>query len=158
MAFEFTPAIVAGLLAGIVMEMPLFLAKAAGIRVKQNIFRTWGKMLGLGEGAARYVAGFAFHEALSAAVALVYAVAFDRLGVGGNVWLWGLVGGFVHWTLAGPVVKVLPSVDPDTGEVGRQGLAYRHYGALDVVMSLGGHLTFGLAFALLYAALHPGGR
>jgi hypothetical protein len=157
MDFELVPAIIAGLIAGIFMETPLFLVKAIGVPVKQNIFRTWGKMLGFGEGAGRYVAGFAFHEALSAAIALGYALAFDMLGIDGSLWLWGLIGGLVHWTLAGPVVKVIPSVDPDTGEVGRQGFAYRHYGALDVVMSLGGHLTFGLSFAILYGLLRSNG-
>jgi hypothetical protein len=49
---------------------------------------------------------------------------------------------------------VLPSVGPDAGAVGRQGLAYRHNGVADVLMSLGWQLTFGVAFALLYGALH----
>jgi hypothetical protein len=116
------PAVVAGLIAGVVMEGPVYLQKALGLPVKQNVFRTWGNLLGL-RGTGGYAAGVLFHEGLAAVIAIGYAVFFRVIGVDGSLWLWGLVGALVHYTLAGPVVKVLPSLDPDTGEVGRQGFA-----------------------------------
>ncbi len=154
--FEFGPAILAGLIAGVIMEGPVYLQKAVGLPVKQNIFRTWGNMFGQ-RGAAGYGIGIAFHELLAAAIALGYALFFDLLGVDGNLWLWGLVGALVHYTLAGPVVKFIPSIDPDTGEVGEQGFAYRNYGALDVLTSFVGHMGFGLSVGILYGYLHSGG-
>jgi hypothetical protein len=63
----------------------------------------------------------------------------------------------IHYTLAGPVVKLLPSIDPETGEVGKQGFAYRNYGALDVATSFVGHMSLGLFTAVFYALLHPNG-
>jgi hypothetical protein len=153
---EILPAVLAGLIAGAVMEGPVYLQKAAGLPVKQNIFRTWGNLFGL-RGASGYLVGILFHQVLAAAVAVLYAVFFRLIGVEGDLWLWGLVGALVHYTLAGPVVKILPSVDPDTGEVGKQGFAYRHYGALDVATSFVGHLSFGLLTGIFYGLFHSGG-
>ncbi len=135
---------------------PVYLRKALGLPVKQNIFRTWGRLFGL-TGGAGYVVGALFHEALAAAIAVLYALGFDLLGIEGNLLLWGLVGALVHYTLAGPVVAVLPSVDPETNEVGRQGFAYKDYGKLDVATSFVGHMTFGILTAVLYGLLHSGG-
>ncbi len=43
---EVAPTIVAGLIAGAVMEGPVYLQKALRLPVKQNIFRTWGLLFG----------------------------------------------------------------------------------------------------------------
>jgi hypothetical protein len=56
-------AVLAGLIAGAVMEGPVYLQKALGLPVKQNIFRTWGNLLGL-RGTGGYAAGLLFHEGL----------------------------------------------------------------------------------------------
>ncbi len=149
-------AIVAGLIAGAIMEGPVYLQKAMGLPVKQNIFRTWGNMFGL-QGGSGYVTGFIFHEVLAAGIAVLYAVFFKLIGVEGSLLLWGLVGALIHYAMAGPVVKLLPSVDPETGAVGEQGFAYRKYGALDVATSFIGHVSFGMLTAVFYALLHPNG-
>jgi hypothetical protein len=153
---EVGPAILAGLIAGAIMEGPVYLQKALGLPVKQNIFRTWGNLFGQ-RGTAGYVIGFLFHEFLAAVIAIGYAVFFRLIGVEGDLWLWGLIGGLIHWTLAGPVVKLIPSIDPDTGEVGQQGFAYKNYGGLDVATSLVGHLSFGALTGILYGYFHSGG-
>jgi hypothetical protein len=153
---EVGPAILAGLLAGAIMEGPVYLQKAMGLPVKQNIFRTWGNLFGQ-RGTAGYVVGIVFHELLAAVIAIGYAVFFRLIGVEGDLWLWGLVGALVHYTLAGPVVKLLPSIDPDTGEVGRQGFAYKNYGGLDVATSFVGHMAFGVLTGIFYGYFHSGG-
>ncbi|MDP9445150.1 MAG: hypothetical protein M3P83_12690 [Actinomycetota bacterium] len=153
---EIWPAVLAGLIAGAIMEGPVYLQKALGLPVKQNIFRTWGNMFGL-RGPGGYLVGMVFHELLAAVIAIGYAVFFRLIGVDGSLWLWGLIGALVHYTLAGPVVKVIPSIDPDTGEVRKQGFAYRNYGALDVGTSFVGHLAFGLLTGIFYGLFHSGG-
>lgn len=149
-------AILAGLIAGLIMEGPVYLQKAVGLPVKQNIFRTWGNMFGL-NGTGGYVTGLLFHEVLAAGIAVLYALFFRAIGVEGDLLLWGLVGALIHYAMAGPVVKFLPSIDPQTGVVGQQGFAYRDYGALDVATSFIGHMSFGVLTALFYALLHPSG-
>ncbi len=156
MQFELAPAIVAGLLAGLVMEGPVYMQKGLGLPVKQNIFRTWGRMMKL-TGGPGYAAGFLFHEALAAAIALIYALGFQILGADDRLWLWGVLGALIHYALAGPVVAMLPSLDPETEVVGAQGFAYRHYGALDVATSFVGHMAFGVLTAIFYALLHSMG-
>lgn len=44
-SFELLPAVLAGLIAGTIMEGPVYAQKALGLPVKQNIFRTWGQNL-----------------------------------------------------------------------------------------------------------------
>lgn len=155
--FEFIPALIAGLVAGAIMEGPVYLQKAVGLPVKQNIFRTWGQNLLRVPGAAGYLAGFAFHQAIAVFAALLYAAFFDLVGVDGNLWLWGLLGALIHLAIAGPVVAIIPSTDPATGLVGGQGLAYKNYGGLDVATSVVGHLAFGLTTAIVYGLLHSRG-
>ncbi len=147
----------AGLIAGAIMEGPVYMQKAIGLSVKQNIFRTWGnKLLGI-SGGSGYVAGFLFHEGIAVFAALLYALFFQAIGAEGSLWLWGLVGGLVHYLIAGPVVAKIPSLDPDTGVVGAQGFAYKNYGALDVATSFMGHLVFGAGTGIFYGLLHSSG-
>jgi hypothetical protein len=153
---EVGAAVLAGLIAGAIMEGPVYLQKALGLPVKQNIFRTWGILFGQ-RGAAGYVIGFLFHQAIAAVAAILYAVFFNLIGVEGDLWLYGLIGGLIHWTLAGPIVAVIPSLNPDTGNLREQGFAYKNYGALDVITSLVGHLSFGAITGILYGYFHSGG-
>ncbi len=154
MDFQLLPAIIAGLVAGTLMEGPVYAQKALGLPVKQNIFRTWGQNLLGVPGGPGYFAGFLFHEVLSVLIAILYALFFMLVGVQDNLWLWGLLGGLLHYAAAGPVVAIIPSKDPETGEIGKQGFAYKNYGALDVATSFVGHLSFGLLTGLLYGLLH----
>ncbi len=157
MEFELGPAVLAGLIAGAIMEGPVYLQKAMGLPVKQNIFRTWGQnLLGI-PGGGGYVAGFLFHQGIAVVAAVLYALFFNLVGADGNLWLWGLIGGLVHYLIAGPVVAAIPSLDPATGVVGAQGFAYRNYGGLDVATSFMGHLIFGLSTGVLYGLLHSMG-
>jgi len=157
MEFELGPAIVAGLIAGAIMEGPVYMQKAMGLPVKQNIFRTWGQNLLGVKGGAGYLAGFLFHQAIAVFAAILYALFFDIVGADDNLWLWGLIGGLIHYTIAGPVVAKIPSLDPDTGVVGAQGFAYKNYGALDVATSFVGHMAFGLSTGIFYGLLHSAG-
>jgi len=153
---EVVAAILAGLIAGTVMEGPVYLQKAVGLPVKQNIFRTWGNMFGQ-RGPSGYLIGIVFHLLIAAVAAVGYAFFFRLIGVDSNLWLWGLAGALIHLTLAGPVVKFIPSIDPDTGEVGEQGFAYRNYGGLDVATTVVGHLAFGLVTGITYGYFHSTG-
>jgi hypothetical protein len=152
---EVGAAITAGLVAGAIMEGPVYLQKALGLPVKQNIFRTWGRLFGQ-RGTSGYVVGMLFHEVLAAVIAVGYAAFFRLLGVDGNLWLWGAVAALIHYAVAAVVVAALPSVDPETDEVGRQGVGYKNYGGLDMATFLMGHLSFGLLTGIFYGIFHSG--
>jgi hypothetical protein len=153
---EVGAAVLAGLIAGAIMEGPVYLQKALGLPVKQNIFRTWGILFGQ-RGAAGYVIGILFHQLIAVVAAILYAVFFNLIGVEGDLWLYGLLGGLIHYGLAGPIVAIIPSLNPDTGNLREQGFAYKNYGSLDVVTSLVGHLAFGTLTGILYGYFHSGG-
>ncbi len=157
MDFELVPAIIAGLIAGALMEGPVYMQKAIGLPVKQNIFRTWGQNLLRVKGGAGYIAGILFHEGVAVFAAILYALFFQLVGADDNLWIWGLLGGLIHYAIAGPVVAIIPSLDPATGAVGAQGFAYKNYGALDVATSAVGHLMFGLLTGVIYGLLHSAG-
>lgn len=153
---ELWPALVAGLVAGSAMELPVYVQKAMRRPVRQDIFQTWGSLFGL-RGTSGYIAGIVFHEALAAAVAVGYAAWFHLVDVDGSLWFWGALGALVHYAVATVVVRFLPSRDSSTGEVGRQGVGYRRYGVRDVVTMFVGHLLFGVLTGIVYALLHSGG-
>ncbi len=157
MQFELIPAVLAGMIAGAIMEGPVYMQKAMGLPLKQNIFRTWGQNLLKIPGGAGYFAGFLFHQGVAVFAAVLYALFFNLIGADDNLLIWGLAGGLIHYMVAGPVVAMLPSTDPETGEVGRQGFAYKNYGALDVATSFMGHMIFGLSTGALYALFHSQG-
>ncbi len=158
MDFELSTALLAAVIAGLIMEGPVYMQKAMGLPVKQNIFRTWGQnLLGI-KGSAGYLAGIMFHTGIAVFAGVLYALFFDVIGADDNLWLWGLIGGAIHYALAGPVVAKIPSLDPATGVIGAQGFAYKNYGALDVATGAFGHLVgFGLSFGILYGLLHSMG-
>ncbi len=56
-----------------------------GLTVKQGIFRTRGALPRLHD-APGYLAGFLFHQALAAAIVLVYALGFRVLGATDHRW------------------------------------------------------------------------
>ncbi|PLS81492.1 hypothetical protein CYG49_01930 [Candidatus Saccharibacteria bacterium] len=152
MIFELLPAILAGFIAGALMEGPVYMQKALGLPVKQNIFRTWGQNLLGVKGDSGYIAGIMFHQVVAVIAAILYALFFQAVGATDNFWLWGLIGGLIHYAIATTVVAKLPSLDPATGVIGAQGVGYKNYGLLDVVTFMSGHLMFGLLTGVLYAA------
>jgi hypothetical protein len=146
----------AALLAGALMEGPLYLQRAAGRRVYQDVFAEGGALLGV-RGPAQRVVGYLGHAVLSVVIALLYAVFFQAVARD-HLLVWGAFGGLVHFTVGALVVgaafPVLTKQTPADGSL-TPGVAYARYGRRDVLTFFGGHLLFGLLFALLYSALHP---
>jgi hypothetical protein len=101
---------------------PVYMQKAIGLPVKQNIFRTWGNHLLGVPGGTGYVAGFLFHQGIAVFAAVLYALFFQAIGAEGRLWLWGLVGGLVHYLVAGPVVGQDPVAGSRHGRRRRPGL------------------------------------
>ena len=85
---------------------------------------------------------------------MIYALGFYLVGANDNLWLWGLVGGVVHYLIAGLVIGAMHPEIPD--RIAAQGAYYKRYGALDVVSFMTGHLTFGLLVGIFYGYLTGG--
>ncbi len=150
MSFEFWPAVWAGIVGGIVMVLMSMMMKAAGMDLQMSIVRMWGTMLKQ-HGAAMQVTGWLIHLVASAVIALVYAWTFDFLGLGGNFWFWGLLGGIAHWFLAGLFMAMVPPMHPEIPEKRpAPGLFVNNYGTTDMLGFLMAHLVYGFLVGILY--------
>jgi hypothetical protein len=156
MPFEFWPAVFAGMIAGLFMEMPMAM-KLAGVPMKMDMLLTWGTMMKVHGNAGRAL-GMGIHLMLSAAVALIYALGFNVLNATGAFWAWGLLGGLIHWAIAGMVLSMIPAMHPEMPErVPAPGAYVRSFGPLDMGGFLMGHLLYGLAVGVFYALFHSAG-
>ena len=147
MDFDFWPAVAAGIVAGPAMSAVAVGMKPVGLEMDPH--QMWATML-KAPGAAGYLLGVVVHLLLSAAVGFVYAVGFDLVPAEGSLWAWGLLGGAIHWFIAGLVMGVIPAVRPEIGGRRAPGLFLKNFGTPDVPAFLADHLAYGLAFGIAY--------
>jgi hypothetical protein len=153
----FWPALVAGFIGGAMMVVMRLLMRKAGLELPMDISRIWGTMLEL-HGATGLLIGLAIHLLGSAGIALIYAWAFDVLGVEDRLLFWGLLGGLIHWFIAGLFFAILPALHPEIPK--RQpapGAFLHHFGIPSVPVFFVGHVMYGVVVAILYGALHQDG-
>jgi uncharacterized membrane protein YagU involved in acid resistance len=150
MEFQFWPAVFAGLVGGLVMSMLDWMMKPMGMRMDPH--HMWGTMMKL-RGGAGYTMGLVVHLVLSAAIALLYALFFDIVGAEQNLWAWGLLGGVIHWAIAGGMVMpMVPAMHPEIPErEPAPGMFVKNYGGLDAMGFLMSHLLYGLVVGIIYA-------
>lgn len=155
MEADLLAAIVAGVAGGVVMIAARWGLRLAGVPLQMDVAMMWGTMFKL-EGTAAYGVGWGVHLMMSVLIGLVYAWGFALLGVSAETaWLWGLLGGLIHWAIAGMMMGVLPAMHPRIpGEQPAPGFMVSNFGSAGVSAFLVGHLLYGLAFAVAYTALH----
>jgi hypothetical protein len=155
--FEFFPAFAAGLVGGLVMSALSMGMKAMGAPLAMDIHRIWGTMVKM-QGTGAIVAGFIIHLIVSGIVGLIYAAFFDWLGLDNNLWLWGLLGGVVHWVIGGLFLAMLPAVHPDIpGREPEPGPFASRFGRMAIGAFMMAHLVYGLLFGILYGFWHSAG-
>ena len=158
MDFEFWPAAAAGAFGGVMMEMATVVPRVAGLDVKLDLHLMWGRIMRLRNPAAG-VAGTAFHIIISAAIGLLYAAGADFLfDARNNLWAWGLLGGVIHWVVAGIFIGVvLPLIHPEMSKGSSlPGWLVTKFGRRDFLAFFVGHLLYGLTFGVLYAYFSSG--
>ncbi len=150
-------AVVAGLIAGPLMEAPAYLQRLLRQPLHQDVFAESGRLLRV-TGRGQHLVGYLGHTTLSALISILYAVFFNAAGAVEGLVPWGMLGGFVHFIIGGLVVhSAFPVLAPEVLAPGTRtlGFAYANYGARDVLTFLGGHLAFGALVGALYPVLHP---
>lgn len=144
-------AILTGMVGGVAMSLMMVLARAMGL-VDASIERYEGCMVtGQPEGGGTKAAGFVMHLMISALIGIVYAWAFAQFW-GQATWALGLLGGIVHWALAGIMLPLMDGMSRcvKDGRIAGFGAFGAKRGGMMIVGFLMGHLLYGLVVGWLY--------
>ena len=140
----------AGLAGGVVMVV-LQVAATAAARRQFDVLGMWATLLAVEEMPA---VGLVVHLAVSAAIAVLYAIGFRIAGAADYGWGWGLTGAIVHWVVAGSFLGVVPE---SRRRLASPGPFAARLGAPAAVGFFLVHLAFGLVVGVTYFALHSEG-
>lgn len=147
-------AIFAGLLGGFAMTVLAWLGRAAGIELNAEMML--GTMLGNTPGATTWVLGLAMHLILSALIALLYAVGFEKVvhRAGART---GLAFSLIHIAIAGVFMGIIPALHPMIpDQMPAPGAFLINMGAPIVALFIIEHLMYGAIVGKVYGAvLHP---
>jgi hypothetical protein len=140
-----------GIIGGIAMSLMMAMARGMGL-IGASIERYEGCMLtGKDEGAGSWTAGFLMHLTMSAIIGIIYAWAFAQFW-GRSTWSLGLLGGLIHWSVAGMVLPMMDAMNRcvRTGQIEGWGAFGSKRGAMMVGGFLMDHLLYGLIVGWLY--------
>ena len=155
MEYSFGAAIVAGLVAGAAMAILLYMgiAMMPG-QMKMNQFRLLGTMM-LPDGTMAYIGGGMMHGVMSIVFGLIHVAIYTALGLEGNLAVWGLLFGAVHWVIVGMALGMMPMMHAGIkkGVIGAPGAFALGYPKMTVGGFFMLHLVFGLLVGLVYGAL-----
>ena len=151
-------AVLAGLVAGVVMLAVRMAMRTAGIHLRMDVVRMWATFFRLA-GTTGFTVGLAMHLLVSAGVGLVYALGLHYVFAATDaLWLWGVLGGVIHYVIAGGFLAVAPDLNPEMPErIPAPGPYATRLGPRDVLGFLVSHLSYGLTWGVAYGLLHPGG-
>lgn len=152
MPVQLGPAIAAGLIGGALMAVLERLPMRGRASASFDVLDMWSTLLAL-RGGLR-LGALPIHLAVSAAIAVLYAVGFRIAGASDAGWAWGLAGALIHWLIAGTFLAGVPS--SDDGSFRAPGRFAMNHGATGSLMFLAGHLLFGVVVGVAYFALSPG--
>jgi hypothetical protein len=154
MDFQLVAALIAGLVAGIAMILVRMAVRVAGLPLRMDVLLMWGTMFGQ-HGTNGRLVGWAMHLLASGLIGIAYAFGFELVGVAQETaWVWGVIGGVIHWGLGGLFLAIVPQLHPEIPEGrGAPGPFAVNYGSAEIAAFLAGHLAYGLVFAVVYALL-----
>ncbi|HEV8362471.1 MAG TPA: hypothetical protein VGQ52_03045 [Gemmatimonadaceae bacterium] len=147
-------AIAAGIIGGLAMTVLAWLGRTAGIELNGEMML--GTMLGSAPGPGTWTMGLVMHLVLSALIALLYAVGFERLthraGAGA-----GLKLSILHIVIAGLFMAMIPALHPMIPEqMPAPGAFLLNMGPAIVTLFVVEHLMFGAIVGSVYGSvLHP---
>lgn len=141
-------AIVAGLAGGLAMTVLAWVARQTGLTLNAEMML--GTMTGNAPGMTTWMIGFVMHLMLSALIALLYAVGFERVTHRAGVGV-GLAFAVVHIIIGGIVMGMIPGVHPMIPEqMPAPGPFLINMGGAFVAFFVAEHLMFGAIVGALY--------
>ncbi len=131
MTFELIPALTAGSIAAILMVVPRMGIKKMGIPLQMDVLSMLGRM--------------GIHIVLGAILTIPYAYGFSYFSTEVSLWLLGIIGGFIHWIIAGALLGIMPGIS----------MYAKNFSRPDIMGFLVGHVLFGLFVGTCYSFLVP---
>lgn len=144
-------AVIAGLVATAVMTATMYMGRAMGMPM--DMPRMLGLMFSGPENTGVvYVLGLAVHFMMGIVFAIIYALAFEFLGINAT-WLWGAALGVVHGFAVGLSFGMMPAMHPRMGDdqaLSAPGIFGKEYSPMMPAGVIMLHLVFGLIVGVLY--------
>ena len=146
----------AGLLAGLIMLVPLYMGRAmAPQQMRMDLLRLLGTMTPMRLATPMaYMAGAMMHAGASVFFAFAHIGIFELTGVNNDLVAWGLLFGVFHWLIVGMALGMMPLMHPRIadGELENPGPFALAMGPMTAMGFLMLHLLFGVVLAALYEA------
>ena len=169
MSFDAGAAMGAGLIAGAVMSVLLYMGIAMMPRqMKMNLFLMLGTMMVGNKPLATgnevtiisnkpiaYVAGGMMHGVMSIVFGLIHVAFYTALGLERGLVAWGLLFGFVHWLISGMGLSMVPAMHPlmKSGQMDPPGAFALSYPPMTAMGFFVLHIVFGVVVGVVYAGL-----
>ncbi len=169
MDFDATAAIIAGLIAGAIMVVPLYMGLAMmPSQMKMNLFLLLGTMMLTSKPMAyatggttspnkplAYVVGAMVHAVMSIAIALIHVAVYEAFDLETDLAAWGVLFGFVHWVIVGMGLGMMRFMHPliRSGEMDDPGAFALKFPAMTAIGFFMLHIVFGVLVATFYELL-----
>ena len=154
MDFNGGAAVGAGLLAGAIMVIPLYMGiLMLPTQMRMNLFLMLGTMMTRNESMA-YAMGAMMHAVMSIGFALIHVALFVAFDIDSNLAAWGVLFGFVHWMISGMGLGMLRTMHPliRSGEMPGPGAFAISFPPMTAAGFFMMHILFGVLVGAFYEA------
>ena len=156
MDFDAGAAIIAGLIGGAVMVVPLYMGIALiPNQMKMNLFLLLGTMMMFRGGMMAYAAGAMIHAVMSIAFALIHVAVYIAFDLETELAAWGVLLGAIHWVIVGMGLGMMRFMHPliRSGEMEDPGAFALKFPVMTAVGFFMLHIVFGVLVAVFYELL-----
>jgi len=169
MDFDAAAAIIAGLIGGAIMVVPLYMGIVMmPSQMKMNLFLLLGTMMLTSKPMAyatggttspnkplAYAAGAMVHAAMSIGFALIHVAVFVAFDLETELAAWGVLFGAIHWVIVGMGLGMMRFMHPliRSGEMDDPGAFALKFPAMTAIGFFMLHIVFGVLVAVFYELL-----
>ncbi len=153
MDYDAGAAVLAGLIGGAIMVVPLYMGMAAmPNQMRMNLLLMLGTMMIFRGGAMAYAMGAMVHAGMSIVFALIHVAVYNALGLETELVAWGALFGFVHWIITGMGLGMMRFMHPvirggEMDDPGAFALGFPRMTAMGFFML---HIAFGVSVGAFY--------
>ncbi len=153
MDYDAAAAVLAGLIGGAIMVVPLYMGMAMmPTQMKMNLLLMLGTMMMFRGGMMAYAMGAMVHAGMSIVFALIHVAVFNAFGLESELVAWGALFGFVHWIITGMGLGMMRFMHPlvrggEMDDPGAFALGFPPMTAMGFFML---HIAYGVSVGAFY--------